>query len=227
MGDVGCFGTTTGFGFGTTTGFGFGTTTGFGSFGTTTGFGFGSFGAKAPEVEVVVDENPTIPVSVEQPKLPEAQLSVAGSASASLAEGVDSMVCDTSCIEGLFASAGLEDGTMSISAGGESVVVRKGQGTVLISIGKNASAITARAVSADGSKTATLSMKLNRADAALEKAMQEKVATGSFQSASESETSTSSSTSGSSKSMYIYVLIALVILVAIGYMRRKKATPAN
>jgi cobalamin biosynthesis Mg chelatase CobN len=190
-------------------------------------FGFGSFGAKAPEVEVVVDESPTIPASVEQVKLPEAQLSVAGSASASIAEGVDSMVCDTSCIEGLFASAGLEDGTMSISAGGESVVVRKGQGTVLISIGKNASAITARAVSADGSKTATLSMKLDRADAALEKAMQEKVATGSFQSASESETSTSSSTSGSSKSMYIYVLIALVILMAIGYMRRKKATPAN
>jgi len=70
-------------------------------------------------------------------------------------------------------------------------------------------------------------MKIDRADAALEKAMQEKVATGAFQSASESETSTSSSTSGSSKSMYIYVLIALVILMAIGYMRRKKATPAN
>jgi cobalamin biosynthesis Mg chelatase CobN len=190
-------------------------------------FGFGSFGAKAPQVEVVVDESPTIPVSVEQVKLPEAQLSVAGSASASLAEGVDSMVCDASCIEGLFASAGFEDGTMSISAGGESVVVYKGQKKALISIGKNASAITARAVSADGSKTATLSMKLDRADAALEKAMQEKVATGAFQSASESETSTSSSTSGSSKSMYIYVLIALVILMAIGYMRRKKATPAN
>lgn len=135
------------------------------------------------------------------------------------------MVCDASCIEGLFASAGLEDGTISISAGGESVVVRKGQGTALISIGKNASAIIARAVSADGSKTATLLMNLNRADAALEKAMQEKVATGAFQSASGSETSTSSSTSGSSKSMYIYVLIALLIVVAIGYnQRRKKAT---
>ena len=190
-------------------------------------FGFGSFGAQAPQVEVVIDENPTIPASVEQPKLPDAQLSVAGSASASLAEGVDSMVCDTSCIEGLFASAGFEDGTMSISAGGESIVVYKGEKAALIPIGKNASAIIARAVSADGSKTATLSMKLDRADAALEKAMQEKVATGAFQSASGSETSTSSSTSGSSKSMYVYVLIALVILMAIGYMRRKKATPAN
>ena len=188
-------------------------------------FGFGSYGAQAPQVEVVVDDNPTIPASVEQPKLPEAQLSVAGSAGVSLAEGVDSMVCDASCIEGLFASAGLEDGTISMSAGGESVVVRKGQKKALIPIGENASAITARAVSADGSKTATLLMNLNRADAALEKAMQEKVATGAFQSASESETSTSSSTSGSSKSMYIYVLIALLIVVAIGYnQRRKKAT---
>jgi hypothetical protein len=186
-------------------------------------FGFGSLEAKAPEVVVVVDENPTIPTSVEQPKLADAQLSVAGSASTSIAEGVDSMECDTSCIEGLFASAGLEDGTISISAGGESVVVRKGQGKVQIPIGKNASAITASAVSADGSTTATLSMKLNRADAAMEKAMQEKVATGAFQSASGS----TSSSSGSSKSIYIYVLIALLILVAVGYMRRKKATPAN
>ena len=43
-------------------------------------FGFGSYGAQAPQVEVVIDDNPTIPASVEQPKLPEAQLSVAGSA---------------------------------------------------------------------------------------------------------------------------------------------------
>jgi hypothetical protein len=187
-------------------------------------FGFGSLEAKAPKVVVVVDDNPTIPPSVEQPKLVDAQLSVAGSASTSIAEGVDSMECDTSCIEGLFASAGLEDGTISISAGGESVVVRKGQGKVQIPIGKNASAITASAVSADGSTTATLSMKLNRADAAMEKAMQEKVATGAFQSASGS----TSSSSGSSKSIYIYVLIALLIVVAIGYnQRRKKATPAN
>ena len=184
-------------------------------------FGFGSYTAtEAPEAEVVIDENPTIPTSVEQPKLADAQLSAAGSASTSIAEGVDSMVCDTSCIEGLFASAGLEDGTISISAGGESVEVRKGQEKALILIGENASVITARAVSADGSKTATLSMKLNRADAAMEKAMQDKVASGSFQSAAESETSTS----GSSNSIYIYVLIALLILVAIGYIRRKKAT---
>jgi cobalamin biosynthesis Mg chelatase CobN len=54
----------------------------------------------------------------------------------------------------------------------------------------------------------------------MEKAMQDKVASGAFQNASGS----TSSSSGSSKSIYVYVLIALLILVAIGYMRRKKAT---
>jgi len=187
-------------------------------------FGFGSYGTKAPKVVVVVNDNPTIPPSVDQPKLSDAQLSVAGSASTSITDGINFMLCDTSCIEGLFASAGFQDGTISIRAGGESVVVRKGQKKALIPIGKNASAITASAVAADGSTTATLSMKLNRADAAMEKAMQDKVATGAFQSASGS----TSSSSGSSKSVYIYVLIALLIVVAIGYnQRRKKATPAN
>jgi len=160
---------------------------------------------------------PDIPVD---PQVPFSSLTSDGSAQVSVSSEVDTMVCDGACIDALFAQAELTDGYLTVSAGNSSTRIFKGQRLAMIPLAKNATNIRVVGKSADGSKTPTLSVKLNHADAAMEKAMKDKVATGAFQTASESTTSTS----GSSTSIYIYVLIALLILVAIGYMRRKKAT---
>ena len=143
-----------------------------------------------------------------------------GDSQVTVASEVDTMVCDGECIDALFVQAELTDGSITISVGDSSVTIFKGQRLARIPLGKNAGSIRVVGKSADGSKTSSKLIGFNHSDAAMEKAMKDKVATGSFQTASEA----TSSSSGSSKSIYIYVLIALLILVAVGYMRRKKAT---
>ena len=176
-------------------------------------FGFGSVvAAEIPKVEVVADENPTIPASVEQVKLPDAQLSADGSVSTSLSDGVNTMVCDASCIDAMFASAGITDGTITISAGGDSVTMRKGQNKAMIPIGKNAEAITATVISADGSQVVNLSSKIAQIPA-------------SVQSSIESKTGSSSSESGSNLLMLIVLGLGVLVIAGAGttLVRRRKA----
>jgi hypothetical protein len=183
-------------------------------------FGFGDAVSK---IIVTPVDTPVLP---ETPKteLPSHLLTDDGSSQISISSDIEFMVCDADCIDALFAAQDLTDGSIQISVGGEHVTVAKGQKYAVIPVGKLAGSISVTGKSADGSKTGSLSVKMNRAEAAMEKVMKDKVATGAFQSASGS----TSSSSGSSKSIYVYVLIALLIVVAIGYnQRRKKATPAN
>jgi hypothetical protein len=176
-------------------------------------FGFGSVvAAEIPKVEVVADENPNIPASVEQVKLPDAQLSVDGSVSTSLSDGVNTMVCDTSCIDAMFASAGIADGTITISAGGDSVTMRKGQKKAMIPIGVNAQAITATVVSDDGSQVVNLSSKIAQIPA-------------SVQASIESKTGSSSSESGPNLLMLIVLGLGVLVIAGAGttLVRRRKA----
>jgi hypothetical protein len=176
-------------------------------------FGLGSVvAAEIPKVEVVADENPTIPASVEQVKLPDAQLSVDGSVSTSVSDGVNTMVCDTSCIDAMFTNAGIADGTITISAGGDSVTMRKGQKKAMIPIGVNAEAITATVVSADGSQTVSLSSKISQIPA-------------SVQSAFESKTASGSAGSGSSMNWLLIAALGLIVIAGAGVAvsRKKKS----
>ena len=176
-------------------------------------FGLGSVvAAEIPKVEVVADENPTIPASVEQVKLPDAQLSVDGSVSTAISDGVNTMVCDTSCIDAMFTSAGIADGTITISAGGDSVTMRKGQKKAMIPIGKNADAINATVVSADGSQTVSLSSKISQIPA-------------SVQSAFESKTTSGSTGSGSSMNWLLIAALGLIVIAGAGVAvsRKKKS----
>jgi LPXTG-motif cell wall-anchored protein len=176
-------------------------------------FGFGSVvAAEIPKVEVVADENPTIPASVEQVKLPDAQLSVDGSVSTSVSDGVNTMVCDTSCIDAMFTNAGIADGTITISAGGDAVTMRKGQKKAMIPIGVNAEAITATVVSADGSQNVSLSSKISQIPA-------------SVQSAFESKTASGSTGSGSSMNWLLIAALGLIVIAGAGVAvsRKKKS----
>lgn len=176
-------------------------------------YGFGSVvAAEIPKVEVVADENPTIPASVEQVKLPDAQLSVDGSVSIAISDGVNTMVCDTSCIDAMFTSAGIADGTITITAGGDSVTMRKGQKKAMIPIGKNADAINATVVSTDGSQTVSLSSKISQIPA-------------SVQSAFESKTASGSTGSGSSMNWLLIAALGLIVISGAGVAvsRKKKS----
>jgi LPXTG-motif cell wall-anchored protein len=176
-------------------------------------FGLGSVvAAEIPKVEVVADENPTIPASVEQVKLPDAQLSVDGSVSTAISDGVNTMVCDTSCIDAMFTSAGIADGTITISAGGDSVTMRKGQKKAMIPIGSNADAINATVVSADGSQTVSLSSNISQIPA-------------SVQSAFESKTTSGSTGSGSSMNWLLIAALGLIVIAGAGVAvsRKKKS----
>jgi LPXTG-motif cell wall-anchored protein len=176
-------------------------------------FGFGSFGAaEIPQVEVLADTNPTIPASVKLVNLPDAQLRVDGSVSTSISDGVNTMVCDTSCIDALFTSAGIADGTITITAGGDTVTMRKGQKKAMIPIGVNTDAINATVVSADGSQTVNLSSKISQIPA-------------SVQSAFESKTATGSTGSGSSMNWLLIAALGLIVIAGAGVAvsRKKKS----
>ncbi len=128
--------------------------------------------------------------------------------------GTSELTCEANCVTTLFESFGFTDGEITLSAGADEVVVQYGDQSAVVKVGTRVKEIKLDAVSASGTKvTRSLDVELNRRpDARWVAPISAAAAT---------------STSGSSKSMYIYVLIALVILMAIGYMRRKKATPAN
>ena len=175
-------------------------------------FGFGSEVAEdAPELEIIADENPTIPQSVEQVKLPSSQLSTSGVVSTSLADGVDTLVCDATCIDGMFASAGITDGLITVSAGGDSVTLRKGQKKALIPIGENASSISATVVSTDGTQSVHLSSKITK----LSEAMQSSIA------------SKTSASDGGTGFNLMYLLLIIPILGALAVINRRKQSANN
>jgi len=169
-------------------------------------FGFGSVVAsEIPKVDVVANENPTIPASVKLAQLPDAQLSVEGSVSTSISDGVNTMLCDASCIDAMFASAGVSDGTITINAGADSVTISKGENRVKIPIGKNAEAITATVVSKDGSQVVNLSSKIAQIPANIQASFESK----------------SSSGDGSGFNM-LYLLLLIPVLGAIFVVVRRK-----
>jgi len=175
-------------------------------------FGFGSEVAEeAPELDIVADENPTIPQSVEQVKLPSSQLSTDGAVGTSLADGVDTLVCDATCIDGMFASAGITDGLITVSAGGDSVTLRKGQKKALIPIGENASSISATVVSADGTQSVHLSSKITK----LSEAVQSSIA------------SKTSASDGGAGFNLMYLLLIIPILGALAVINRRKQSTNN
>ena len=126
--------------------------------------------------------------------------------------GTSELTCDANCVTTLFESFGFTDGAITLSAGGDEVVVQYGDQSAAVKVGTRTKEIKVSAVSASGT-TAEKSVEV------------ELTSTPDLPWVAPSSVATATeSNSGSSMSIYIYVLIALLILVAIGYMRRKKAT---
>ena len=173
--------------------------------------------APAPEVVLEPSSNNEMPPNLPAPaSLPISGLKSDGSStsSAAIAEGVNTMVCNSTCIDTLFTNAGITDGTIDITAGGRTVTVKKGQKKAVIPVGARAKEITAVAKSADGTQQVELTDGLNIIPSDVQQALDSKTTTGVV------------NTSSGSSSKLPYLLALLVVLLgaaAVVNARRKKS----
>ena len=130
----------------------------------------------------------------------------------SVSAAVEEFICDSLCIEAMFANAGISAGSISISAGAEPVVLTKGQSRAVIPVRKGADSISATATSADGATVVNLNSKIAQIPA-------------SVQASIESKTGTSSSGSGSNLLMLIVLGLGVLVIASAGttLIRRRKA----
>jgi hypothetical protein len=181
-------------------------------------YGFASkTSASTPEVVLEPTTNNEMPTDLPTPEsLPVSGLKSDGSgtSSAAIAEGVSTMVCNSTCIDTLFTNAGITDGTIDITAGGKTVTVKKGQRKAVIPVGDKAKEITAVAKSADGTQQVELTDGLKIIPSDVQQALDSKTTTGVI------------NTSSGSSSKLPYVLVLLVALLGIAAVlneRRKKS----
>jgi hypothetical protein len=172
-------------------------------------YGFASLSlSDAIEIDVKPIDNPEIPTSSSSAGLSTNAMTSDGRISTAIASSVDELVCDTACIDDLFAKAGITEGSIAISAGNETVTVKKGQRGVLIPIDKNADKISVTATSADGTQVVNLSSQIDQLSA-------------TEQSAFESMTSASPNDSGFN---LLYLLLLIPVLGAVFFVIRRKQT---
>jgi hypothetical protein len=181
-------------------------------------YGFASkTSASTPEVVLEPTTNNEMPTDLPAPvALPVSGLKSDGSGttSAAIAEGVSTMVCNSTCIDTLFTNAGITDGTIDITVGDNTVTVKKGQKKAVIPVGDKAKEITAVAKSADGTQQVELTDGLKVIPGEVQQALDSKTTTGVI------------NTSSGSSSKLPYVLVLLVALLGIAAVlneRRKKS----
>ena len=160
----------------------------------------------AIEIDVKPIDNPEIPTSSSSAGLSTNAMTSDGRISTAIASSVSELVCDTACIDDLFAKAGITEGSIAISAGNETVTVKKGQRGVLIPIDKNADKISVTATSADGTQVVNLSSQIDQLSA-------------TEQSAFESMRSSSANDSGFN---LLYLLLLIPVLGAIFVVVRRR-----
>ena len=172
-------------------------------------YGFASLSlSDAIEIDVKIIDNPEIPSSSSSADVSTGAITSDGRISTAIASSVDELVCDTACINELFAKAGITDGSIAISAGDEVVTVKKGQRAVTIPLGKDADKISVTATSADGSQVVDLSSEIDQLSA-------------TEQSAFASSTASSPNDSGFN---LLYLLLLIPILGAVFFVIRRKQT---
>ena len=181
-------------------------------------YGFASkTSASTPEVVLKPTTNNEMPTDLPAPvSLPVSGLKSDGSGttSAAIAEGVSTMVCNSTCIDTLFTNAGITDGTIDITVGDNTVTVKKGQKKAVIPVGDKAKEITAVAKSADGTQQVELTDGLKVIPSEVQQALDSKTTTGVV----------NSSSGSSSKLPYVLVLlVALLGIAAVLNERRKKS----
>jgi len=176
-------------------------------------YGFGTLAESEDEVvietqEVEVPQNSVGQNSVD---LPVGSLTQNSRVSTAISSTVEEFTCDAACIEAMFAQAGITDGTITVTAGGDSTVLRKGQKRAVIPVAKNAGEISAVATSADGSTVVQLGSGITELPVEVQASIDSKTIVGS------------QGPTGSSKLPYLVGLIAMLLVIGL-VIRRKQVT---
>jgi hypothetical protein len=131
--------------------------------------------------------------------------------STALVASTDELICDQQCVDGLFAAAGIQDGTISLNAGSEKVVLTKGQRPTVVKIGKDAKRISAIVASSDGNTVVKLGSDISEISS-------------NVQSSFASKTSASDGGNGFN---LMYLLLIIPILGALAVINRRKQSANN
>ena len=180
------------------------------------------FGSSIEVKEKLIDVPPLSanPSTVELPvrsanpstvELPVSSLDQGSQIAIAVSASVEEFVCDSVCIDTLFANAGLTDGSISISAGADAVTIQKGQNRAVIPVGKGADRISARGISADGVTVVNLGSKIAQLPPDVLAAIESKTATGT-------------PGGGSSINWLLVVAIGFIVVAgaALAVLRKKK-----
>jgi hypothetical protein len=181
------------------------------------------FGSSIEVKEKLIDVPPLSanPSTVELPvrsanlstvELPVSSLDQGSQIAIAVSASVEEFVCDSVCIDALFANTGLIDGSISISAGADAVTIQKGQNSVVIPVGKGADRISAQGISADGATVVNLGSKIAQLPPDVLTAIESKTAAG---------------TSGGGSSMNWMLVVAIGFIVVAGatlaVLRKRKS----
>jgi len=172
---------------------------------------YGFVGNDGSQEQIVVEPStdPIPPVEVPPtPNLPVEQLKSGSNASVGVPEGVETMVCTSTCVEDLFALEGVTANEITISVGGESVVVKKGASKVKVPVSAGSRDLVVTQKATDGSNQVVASTKV----------------VTSMPKFGTSIASTSTN-EGSSSLTIIVVLAALIVIGGVGVVavRKKKS----
>jgi hypothetical protein len=172
---------------------------------------YGFVGSNNSEEQIVVEpSNDPVP-SFEVPpatQLPVDQLKSGSNSTIAVADGVTTMVCSSKCVDDLFALEGVIGDVLTVSVGGESVVVKRGASKVRIPVSAGARDLVVLQKTATGRIEVVSSTKVSTAPANLV-----------------STPSTSTSESGSNLLLMVFIGLGLLVLAGAGttLIRRRKA----
>ena len=124
---------------------------------------YGFVGNDGSQEQIVVEPStdPIPPVEVPPtPNLPVEQLKSGSDSSVGVPEGVETMVCDSNCVENLFALEGVTANEVAISFGGETVVVKKGASKVKVPVSAGSRDLVVTQKATDGSTQVIASTKV-------------------------------------------------------------------
>lgn len=172
-------------------------------------YGFVSSDGTQQEIVTEPSTDPIPPVDVPPtPNLPVDQMKTGSGSAVGIPEGVETMVCDSTCVENLFALEGVTANELAISFGGESVVVKKGSSKVRVPVSAGSRDLVVTQKASDGSPQVVASTKV----------------VSSLQKFG-TTTSSSSTSEGSSAMNIILIIAALVIVAGAGavVVRKKKS----
>ena len=157
-------------------------------------------------VEQSNDPIPTIEVSATV-QVPVDQLKSGADVTVGMSEDVTTMVCSSTCVEDLFTIDGVVGDSLTLSVGGESVIVRKGDSKVRVPVKSGSRDLVVTQTGANGTNQVVSSTKVFTAPA--------NYGATAVQ---------SSQDGGASMQLVLLVVFGLLVVVGVGVIVRRRAT---